>query len=110
MKQILEMAGGEEIIGVVIGEFGWGRGWGSLGYEEEKCKKQIPWEIRGRVLSWDEAKEWLDYEYDPGYGAPECHAVFAWAKNRVFFVQEYDGATCVSWIPRHPIPCKPTML
>ena len=103
-------AEGEEILGVVIGEFGWSDGWGKQGYEEEKCPKQIPWEKRGIVLPWGEARELLDYEFYNGYGAPECHAVYAWTKTKVIFVGTYDGKTWIESVPRNPTECHPHMV
>ena len=104
VKWIENAADGEEIIGVVIGDFGWG------GFLEERCPKLIPKEKRGVVLPWDEAKELLDYEFDDGYGAPGCHAIYAWTKNKVIFVGTYDGSTWIESVPRNPVDCNPHMI
>lgn len=63
--------------------------------------------LRGKVLSWAEARPILDYEYDNGFGGAECHAVYAWTETQVLLIHEYDGATDVGWLPRHPTPCEP---
>jgi hypothetical protein len=44
----------------------------------------------------------LDYEYDDGYGSPNCHRVYIYTKTRVHFIHEYDGSTQVRSVPRHP--------
>lgn len=49
----------------------------------------------------------LDVEYDNGYGGADCFPMYAWTKSRVFFIHEYDGATGLNSVPRHPIDCKP---
>lgn len=108
-KDIEQAAEGEEIIGIVVGPFGWGS-WGEEGYlEDEVVRVKIPWEKRGVVLTWQEARPLLDYDYGDGFGAPECHAIVAWTENRVIFVGQYDGATSVYSLPRHPSPCRPYM-
>jgi hypothetical protein len=83
-------AGGEKISAIVVGR-----------------KEGLPEPVSGRTLSWEEAGPILDYEYDDGFGGAECHAIYAWTENRVLFVSEYDGATSVQWLPRHPIDCVP---
>lgn len=89
-------AGGEAIEAIVIGPFGWG---GS--YAEDRITRPAP-ARRGELLSWEHARPMLDYEYDPGFGAAECDAIYAWTSTRVLHVNEYDGATGVVAIPRHP--------
>jgi hypothetical protein len=49
----------------------------------------------------------LDQEYDNGYGGADCYPMFAWTKTRIFFITEYDGATGMSWAPRHPMAVNP---
>ena len=45
---------------------------------------------------------WLDYEFDAGYGTQGVPSFFAWTKNRVYYVWEYDGSTDLCYVPRHP--------
>lgn len=99
---LLSMAGEEEIIGVVIGEMGWG----SYGSEKIPRYKEIP---QGVLLCWNEAEALLDYRYSTEYGAPECNAVYAWTETRVIFVSQYDGSTRIHSIPRNPIDIQPEM-
>lgn len=49
----------------------------------------------------------LDYEYDNGYGGADCRPFFAWTKSKVYFVEEYDGATDLAWVPRNPVAMEP---
>jgi hypothetical protein len=103
LKQwLVEMANGEEIVAVVIGEMGWGE-YGSEGVSG------YAYHPRGVVLTWGEAAPLLDYEFDDGYGAPNCEAVYAWTVSRAIFVSQYDGSTSPQWMPRNPVACKPEM-
>lgn len=49
----------------------------------------------------------IDQEYDSGYGGADCFPLYAWTKSRVFFISEYDGSTCVSYVPRNPVIIAP---
>ena len=100
-QDILEVAGDEVIEAIVIGNMGWGD------YNSEG--KPNYQEIIGKVLSWQEALQYLDYEYNDGFGAPDCHAVTAWTANKVIFVWQYDGSTGVTSVPRNPIAHMPEM-
>ncbi len=61
----------------------------------------------GRVLSWEEARRHLDYEYDNGFGGADCHPVLAWTASWVVGIAEYDGSTGCSRVPRNPVACRP---
>ena len=102
-NDIIEAAEGEAIEAVVIGEMGWG---GDYGSEKITDYEKQP---RGVVLSWADAAPILDYEYNTGYGSPECNAVYVWTTERVLFVTQYDGSTCISSVPRHPVNVVPEM-
>lgn len=99
---ILEVAGKEEIIAIVIGEMGW-EDYNDKGKPEYKS-------VIGKLLTWKEAAPILDYSYNTGYGAPDCQAVIAWTETKVIFVVQYDGSTSIHSVPRNPvshIPCMP---
>ena len=101
-QDILNKTNGEMIEGIVIGEMGW------VDYNDKgkpEYKKSI-----GKLLSWEEAIPILDYEYNNGFGAPDCQAITAWTKNRVIFVSEYDGSTTICHIPRNPVAHMPDMM
>ena len=68
--------------------------------------KDIP---KGIVLTWAAAKCWLDYEFDPGYGAPECNSIYVWTNFNVYFIVQYDGSTSMHSIPRQPTNIIPEM-
>lgn len=104
-EDILRVAGDEPIIGIVIGQMGWG------GYEEGyKAEGKPPWSsVAERVIAWRDAEPLLNYEYDAGYGAPECQAITAWTDSLVIFVTQYDGSTRVHSLPRNPMPHSPIM-
>lgn len=103
LKQwILDTAEGEAIEAVVIGEMGWG----NYGHDAVKNYSQMP---KGKLLTWDEAEKWIDYEFDSGYGAPGCQAIYAWTANKVIAISAYGGATSCYSIPRNPIDVMPFM-
>lgn len=86
----------EQIEAVVIGEMGW---------ENSQYSSQK----RGVVLTWEEARPMLDYEFDSGYGAPECNAITVYTKSRILFISQYDGSTQLNSLPRNPEAHMPYM-
>ena len=99
---IEEAANGEVIEGVVIGEMGWG----DYGSDAVPGYKQSP---KGKLITWQEAVKWLDYEFSSGYGAPGCNAVYAWTATKVIAIAQYDGTTWWYWLPRQPVDIMPSM-
>ena len=63
----------------------------------------VPDDTKHMLLSWSEAKQFLNYSYNNGFGVTDCHAVVAWSDNYVYYVQEYDGSTCIRTLPSRPI-------
>ena len=103
LKEWIEKcADGEPVLGVVIGQMGWG----DYGSEMVPGYKEQP---RNRLLTWEAALPHLSYEFDNGYGAPGCNAIYAWTASRVIAISQYDGATAPFWIPRNPQDCVPEM-
>lgn len=103
LKSIIKAANGEPIEAVVIGNTGW---------DDDYKSEDIPnydKQPKYQILSLDEATPWLNYEYDNGFGAPGCNAIYAWTPTKVIFISQYDGSTDVEIIPRHPNQCKPMM-
>lgn len=101
-RWIEEATDGEPIEAVVIGEMGWGD------YASESVPNYNT-HIRGKVLTWEQAAPMLDYDFDTGFGAPECEAIYAWTASRILLISQYDGATHPHVIPRHPVDCMPIM-
>ena len=93
---IEEAAQGEPIEAVVIGDLGWGSGYGTDDRHRPGLARQ------GEVLEWAEARPLLDYEYARGFGLPDCHAIYAWTPRWVIWVAEYDGSTRLDAAPRNP--------
>lgn len=91
---LLGVAGGEEIEYVVIGRMGWGVG------DDERHAPALA--RTGEVLSWDEARRLLSFDYSNGEGWPDCPAVYAYTANCVIFTAQYDGAVSVESLPRNP--------
>ncbi len=52
----------------------------------------------------------LDYEFNAGFGSPECHPIYAWTQRKVLFILEWDGSTGVLAAPRNPTLVNPTLL
>ncbi len=98
-----DMADGEHIEAVVIGDMGWGDGYYS---ERVPCFGEQPKNI---VLTWDEALPWISYEFGNGYGAPSCNCIVAWTKSWVISVSQYDGSTSPFRVPRNPVAHEPEM-
>lgn len=60
------------------------------------------------LLSRDAGLARVDQEYSNGYGGADCFPLYAWTESRVYFVAEYDGATGLNWVPRHPVQIEPS--
>ena len=89
------VAGIEKIIAVVIGRYD---------RDEQSTFSVAP---IGKVLSWNDARPFLNYEFCNGVGSPDCHRVYAWTATRVLFASEYDGSTRLASVPRNPVECLP---
>jgi hypothetical protein len=105
-EEIEAVAEDEDVKVVVIGPYGW-----TDKEDEDEIASKRPKPVKlGEVLSWDEARPMLDYDFDRGFGGPECDSIFAYTTTRVLlYVWQYDGATGVNSIPRDPEPCIPNM-
>jgi hypothetical protein len=90
----------EKILGVVIGEMAW---------EPDRKIPNFDAMPKSRVLSWDEAQGFLDYDFNEGYGTPGCNAITAWTETKVIAINQYDGATSIFSLPRNPINHDPIM-
>lgn len=114
-KELIEAANGaENIEGIVFGAWGWGsmpaEPYGDYEYEFGEPKEPIPPEMRGRVLTWEEAEPYLhNWSCYGGYGSPSCYAITVWTADRVLFITQYDGSTRINEVPRHPIDHNPHM-
>ena len=59
------------------------------------------------VLTREVGLSKLDEEFNAGFSGADCFPMYAWTKSFVAFVGEYDGATDLDTVPRHPIACEP---
>jgi len=96
------LAEGEKVQAVCIGthcqdKWGWG--------DDQEPFNSAP---IGVVLSWDQARPFLEYEFDSGYGGADCHPVVAWTTSKIITISEYNGSTRAISAPRHPIDFVPT--
>jgi len=71
-------------------------------WPETSDPREAPDSYHGRLISWEEAQEVLNYEYDSGYGHMDCHDVTIWGKEYIYYIHEYDGSTCVHCMSRNP--------
>ena len=56
-----------------------------------------------KIITWDEAKKWIDVDFDSGFGADECpFTIYVWTSKNVFTIDEYDGANGIVSLPRNP--------
>ncbi len=97
-RWLLGAAQNEPILAVVIGH-------GERGDSIPRGERQ-----HGKVLSWEEAAPLLDYPFYAGFGGAGCESAYAWTENLIIGVYEYDGATSVESLPRHPIEGEQTFL
>jgi hypothetical protein len=98
--EIETAANGEPIEAIVLASSNW-----EYGALEGRMQKSD--HLAGRPISWAEARPYLDYTYDNGFGGQDCHSFTAWTASRVLFVHEYDGATGVVYVPRNPCEHEP---
>ena len=93
----------EVVEAIVFGSWGWD------GYGEPE-NKPVPEEKQGVVLTLEEAEPMMQtWSFYGGYGAPECYAVNVWTNQRILWVTEYDGSTCLDSATRNPKEGKPYM-
>jgi hypothetical protein len=76
-------------------------------HDDNRYEGGYPLADENVVLPVADGLKKLDQEYDAGFGGADCFPMFAWTASRVFFISEYDGATCLSWVPRNPVAVKP---
>lgn len=97
--EIEEMAAGEAIEGVVIGDK-WIFTDPIPGYDQQR---------RNVLLTWADAARFLDYEYDNDYGSPGCNPFTAWTASFVIAVSQDGGLTELFKLPRNPVDHGPVM-
>ena len=107
---------GEVVQALVFGAFGWGSlgeedeedDW--MGYHEDTLPEPIPRELRGKVLTLEQAQPHMQcWSFYGGYGAPMAYATYVWTDRRVIWVTQYDGSTNLDSMPRSPVACIPDM-
>ena len=59
---------------------------------------------RHQVISWKEAKPWLDYDFVDGFFIADCNMVYVWTNLNVFFlhVDNESGSVWLDSVPRNP--------
>lgn len=73
---------------------------GPLGYYGHDTRNDNV--IFDKPLTAEQALAMLDYQYDDGFGEQDCHDVTVWTVERIYYVHEYDGSTCLYSVERHP--------
>ena len=84
---------GEPIEGIVLGKRPYNSDW--------------PLYPIGKLMSYSEALQYLEIEFNDGFGSQGNPPMHAWTKNWIIATDEYDGATSWFKIPRNPIDCNP---
>ena len=112
---------GESVAAVVIGKWG-GSSWEGeqFGYcepcvdgmdeDDEGAEPVIPFAVRGKVLTWEEAVPYLQHwKTCGGYGSVESYGLHIYTKkkgkagfHRIGAVCQYDGASWLYWVPAQP--------
>jgi hypothetical protein len=96
-QDILAVIKEDPIQAVVISAFR--EGWG------ESKTRFIPGNnLAGQIIQLPEALEALDYEYESGFGCQDCHSIYLYSADWVYYIHEYDGATGIVYLPRNPTP------
>ena len=105
LEDIVAKLGDETIEKIVVGKFKY------YDYKEgfPLDEKSFPKKYYNKLLDWELVKDFLDYDYDAGFGGKDCHPIYAWTPTRILFVCRYDGATWVDSIPRNPEETIPKM-
>ena len=59
---------------------------------------------RDKVISWEEAKKWLDYDFVDGFCTADCNEIYVWTNLNVFFlhVDSESGSVWLDSVPRNP--------
>jgi hypothetical protein len=119
-REIEDYVGGADLIeSVVVGNFAssydaseeGGDKYDSKSYRYDyPGRPSFPTELKGKPLSWDAIAPHLEYLHNSNHGIEDCHPVYVYTSNNVYFVACYDGKTWLTRIPRHPIKCKPFMV
>lgn len=91
--EILDILEGEEDAVVMIRTFE-----GYI-YDDPRNPDGVPFD---KELTLAEAKEWLNYKYDRGYGGGDCHHLYVWTPTRVISTREYNGSCWLEAVPRNP--------
>ena len=95
-EKILKSANGEQIEKIIIFNNTY---WKNISASKFNEGKEVPF---GKLLDWEEAKPFLDYTWDSGYGCEDCYNINAWTKSFVIFMGCYDGSTWVESRSRNP--------
>jgi len=52
--------------------------------------------------SWQKVRPMLAYTYNAGYGTLECHPVYIWTADFLYYIFECNGSTNIHRMPRNP--------
>jgi hypothetical protein len=53
-------------------------------------------------LSMKQVELLFNYEYYDGFGGQDCHNIFIYTRQKIYYVHEYDGSTELRSVPRNP--------
>ena len=67
----------EPILNIVIGNYG---------FYEDEGRDTIPVDMKNVLLNSDLASPYLQYNWEPCYGAPKCHAIYIFGRTTSFIL------------------------
>lgn len=70
--------------------------------DEDHDRKTVFDEIPLETLLGPEGLDYLDYEYCKDSGIQDCHDIYIWTHDFVYYIHEYDGSTRIAFVPRNP--------
>lgn len=72
--------------------------------EERNAKFDEANRVANLPLDYHTGLNLLDYNYDAGFGWQDCHDIYIWSADYVYYIHEYDGSTSIQSVPRNPPP------
>ena len=95
-QDILEAVGEQNIVAIqILGKV-------DACYEDDYRDSPELLELIGKSHSPEVILPLLDYGYDCDFGMRDCHDIYIWTEQDVYYIHEYDGSTEIRSIPRNP--------
>lgn len=93
---------GEIVEAIVFGPWGWGSGNNPDDWYGFPSHLKVP--PIGKVLTLEQAMPYFEgWSFNGDHGALDCFAVQIFTDRQIMTVTQYDGATWLAGVPRHPV-------